>query len=423
MSGADGTGWPASVGEIDLSHLAFWERPLVQRDAAFALLRRERPIAFFAEPEIEGIERGPGYYAVTRHADIVEMSISPDVFSSAKGATSIPDMPGPMLEFYGSMINLDNPRHARLRRIVQAAFTPRMLQRLFDDVARLAHDIVAEAALREELDLVSEVSSPFPLTVICDMMGIPESERAFVLHQTNVILSGGDPEFIPEDADPIAAFIQAGADMTALMTGIAERRVAEPTEDLTSALVNTVVDGERLTHAELASFFILLAAAGNETTRTATSHGVHLLHRHPEQRRIWMDDREGVTPTAVEEIVRYASPVIFMRRTVTGDIEVGGHHFHDGDKVALQYNSANRDETVFEDPDAFDVRRDPNPHLGFGARGPHFCLGAHLARRELSVIFNELFDQLPDLEVIGEPEHLRSAFINGIKRLPVAANR
>nr|MBA3398686.1 cytochrome P450 [Acidimicrobiia bacterium] len=149
----------------------------------------------------------------------------------------------------------------------------------------------------------------------------------------------------------------------------------------------------------------------------------HLLHRFPDQKRAWLDDREVVTTTAVEEIVRYASPVIFMRRTVTRDVEVGGHEFREGDKVALQYNSANRDETVFADPHAFDVRRDPNPHLGFGARGPHFCLGAHLARRELAVIFNELFEQLPDLAVTGEPDHLRSSFINGIKHLPVAANR
>ena len=417
------TTWPAAVDDIDLSDLAFWERPLAERDAAFATLRAERPIAFFPEPELEGIERGPGFYAITRHADVAEMSIRPDVFSSAKGATSIPDMPEPLLEYYGSMINLDNPRHARLRRIVQAAFTPKRLQQLFDDVARLARSVVADAAEKDEFDFVAEVSSPFPLIVICDMMGIPPSERDFVLHQTNVILSGGDPEFIPEGTDPIGAFIQAGMDMSALMTTIGEQRSAEPADDLTSALVNTEVDGEKLTFAELASFFILLAAAGNETTRTATSHGVHLLHRFPDQKRAWLDDREVVTTTAVEEIVRYASPVIFMRRTVTRDVEVGGHEFREGDKVALQYNSANRDETVFADPHAFDVRRDPNPHLGFGARGPHFCLGAHLARRELAVIFNELFEQLPDLAVTGEPDHLRSSFINGIKHLPVAANR
>ncbi|MFV0307797.1 MAG: cytochrome P450 [Desertimonas sp.] len=419
MSATSSVTWPNRVDEIDLSDVSFWERPQDERLAAFAMLRRERPIAFFEEPEVPGLPVGPGYHAVTRHADVVEMSIRPDVFCSSKGATSVPDLPEEMLTFYGSMINMDNPRHARLRRIVQAAFTPRMIGQIYDDVARLAKRIVAEAVPKGEFDLVAEIAAPFPLIVICDMMGIPESERDFVLAETNVILSGGDPEFMPEGVEPIGRLLQAGMDLAGLMTKIAEDRVANPTDDLTSALVNTAVDGEKLTHAELASFFILLVAAGNETTRTATTHGVYELFRNPDQQRIWMNDR-SVTDSAVEEIVRYASPVIFMRRTVTRDVEVGGHQFHEGDKVTLQYNAANRDETVFTDPDRFDVRRDPNPHLGFGARGPHFCLGAHLARREMAVIFNEMFDQMPNLTVTGEPAHLRSGFINGIKRLPVS---
>ena len=183
--------------------------------------------------------------------------------------------------------------------------------------------------------------------------------------------------------------------------------------------MNSDVDGERMTQQELVSFFILLAVAGNETTRTATSHGVAHLGANPDQREIWMADVDGVTPTAVEEIVRYASPIIWMRRTLTRDHVLSGHQFHEGDKVLLFYGSANRDEAVFTDPDRFDVRRDPNPHVGFGGPGPHFCLGAHLARRELSLVFREMFRQLPDLELAGPPEQLNSNFVNGIKHLPV----
>jgi len=408
-----------TVDQIDISSREFWGRPWAERDAAFATLRRERPIAFFDEPVIEAIPPGPGYWAITRHADIIEISRNPEVFSSAAGAVSILDLPQEMSEFFGSFISMDDPRHAHLRKIVSGTFTPRMLDKILADVERVAIDIVAGVAGKGEIDLVTEVASPFPLLVICDMMGIPESQQQMVLEQSNIILSGADPEFIPEGTDPVAAFLGAGALLEGLLNELAANRRAEPTDDLLSALVNTDVDGERLTQQELASFFILLAVAGNETTRTATSHGVAHLGANPDQRAIWMADVDGVTPTAVEEIVRYASPVVWMRRTLTRDHVVSGHQFHEGDKVLLFYGSANRDDAVFADPDRFDVRRDPNPHVGFGGPGPHFCLGAHLARRELGLIFREMFRQLPDLELAGPPDQLHSSFINGIKHLPV----
>ena len=272
---------------------------------------------------------------------------------------------------------------------------------------------------RDEFDLVKEISSPFPLIVICDMMGIPASERQMVLDQSNIILSGGDPEFIPEGEDPVAAFLGAGMMLAELMNGLAEARRVTPTDDLLSALVNTSVDGEQLSPEELVSFFILLAVAGNETTRTAISHAVAHIGANPDQHQIWMADIEGVTPTAVEEVVRYASPVIWMRRTLTQDFELSGVPLLAGQKVILYYGSANRDEAVFTDPDRFDVLRDPNPHVGFGGPGPHFCLGAHLARREITLMMNQLFTRLPGLELAGPPEQLRSSFVNGIKHLPV----
>jgi cytochrome P450 len=407
------------VDEIDLSSIEFWSRPWAERDAAFATLRRERPIAFFEEPEIVPFPKGPGYYAVTRHADVLTVSRSPEVFSSGSGAVSILDMPAEMNEFFGSMISMDDPRHARLRKIVSGTFTPKMLGRVLDDVAQVARDVVAGVRGRGVVDFVAEVSSPFPLIVVCDLMGIPASERPMVLEQSNIILSGGDPEFIPEGIDPITAFLGAGQAMVELMNGLAAERRARPTSDLTSALVNTSVDGEQLSGEELASFFILLSVAGHETTRTGISHAVTLLGQNPDQRAIWQADIEGVTGTAVDEVVRIASPVTWMRRTLARDAELSGTPLKEGDKVLLYYGSANRDESVFDHPDRFDVLRDPNPHVGFGGPGPHFCLGAHLARREIALLVGELFRQIPDWQLAGEPEQLRSSFVNGIKHLPV----
>lgn len=408
------------VDDIDLSDIEFWARPWEERDAAFALLRRERPIAFFEEPEVPPFPQGPGYYAITKMNDLLEISRNPEIFSSASGAVSILDMPAEMNEYFGSMISMDDPRHARLRRIVSGTFTPRMLNQVLDQVALTATRVVDGVVDKGEIDFVSDVSMPFPLLVILDMMGIPHSEYDLVLQKSNIILSGGDPEFIPEGTDPITAFLEAGGALAALLDEVGQRRRVEPTDDLLSALVNTEVDGEQLTGDELASFFILLAVAGHETTRTALSHGIVHLSRNPEQRRAMTDDLDGVIPTAVEEIVRYASPVVWMRRTLTRDHVLSGQQLREGDKVILYYGSANRDAAVFDDPDRFDVRRTPNPHVGFGGPGPHFCLGAHLARRELAVMLRELYTRLPDLDLAGDPVQLRSSFINGIKSLPVS---
>lgn len=408
-----------ALSEINLSDIEFWAKPWAERNAAFATLRRENPIAFFEEPIIEPFPQGPGYFAITRLADILAISRNPEVFSSASGAVSVLDLPAEMNEFFGSMISMDDPRHARLRKIVAGTFTPRMLAKILDDVEKTAKTVIDSVIEKGEIDFVAEVATRFPLLVICDMMGIPLSEYDMVLAQSNVILSGGDPEFIPEGADPVVAFLEAGTLLAGLMNELAEKVRANPTDDLLSALVNTSVEGEQLTPEELASFFILLAVAGNETTRTAISHGVAHLSANPDQRAIWAADVEGVMPTAVEEIVRYASPVVWMRRTVTRDHELSGHQFRAGDKAILYYGSANRDEAVFTDPDRFDVLRNPNPHVGFGGPGPHFCLGAHLARREITLMFRELFTRMPDLELAGPPVQLRSNFVNGIKYMPV----
>jgi len=411
-----------TVDEIDLSDMEFWARPWDEREGAFQTLRRERPMPFFKEPEIPEaltyvIPQGPGYYALTRHAQISEASRHPEIFQSGKGATSMIDMPAEMLDFFGSMINMDNPRHARLRRIVSAAFNPRMIKSIEDRIEFVANDVIDRVAPLGGCDFVTEVAARLPLEIICDMMGIAVADYDTVFNCSNIILSNGDPEYVPEGTDPMVAFMTAAQQLNLLMTDLAAVRREHPTEDVTSALVNTNVDGEQLTDTELAAFFILLVVAGNETTRNAISHGLLALTQHPEQRALWQADPAGIAATGVDEIVRWGSPVIWMRRTVASDTVLGEVELHEGDKVIMFYNSANRDEDVFDDPFTFDVRRDPNPHIGFGAAGPHFCLGAHLARQEIDVMFRRLFERLPDIRSVGEPDRLLSPFINGIKHL------
>ncbi len=411
------------VDSIDLSDLDWWTRPLDEREAAFATLRAERPLApmkLEALPHL-GVPETP-YWSVTRYADIVEVSRHPELFCSGQG-TNIPDLPPEFLEFFGSMINMDDPRHGRMRRIVSRGFTPRQLETMRADVEGVAAGIVDEIIEQGECDFVTEVAARLPVRIIVDMMGIPRSQEQFIFDRTNIILGFSDPEYVDDVDDPPAvtgAILAAGAELAQMVQELGEARQRDPGNDLVTALVTSELDGEHLTPQELASFFILLVAAGNETTRNAIAHGLWTLSEHPEQKARWLADIDGMTTTAVEEIVRWASPVIHFRRTVTTDgARLGEHEFSEGEKVVLWYWSGNRDEAVFDDPHAFDVGRTPNDHIGFGGPGPHFCLGAHLARREISVMFRELLRRMPDIHAVGEPDRLRSGFINGIKHLRV----
>lgn len=410
-----------TASAIDLSQTEFWGLPLAERHAAFAELRQLEAPPYFADPETPFTTEGQGYYALVRHADVIEASRHPDIFSSARGATSLVDLPTEFNEYFGSMINMDDPRHARLRRIVSRAFTPRMIKKFEDDVQRAAAVIVDDLLVAGPCDFVQHVSARLPLKIICDMMGIGDEHYDTVLRNTNTILAGGDPEFLSADMDTaIGQILTAGADLAGLVTNLASERQGSRGDDLITALATANVDGEQLTPAELASFFILLVVAGNETTRTAISHSLVLLTEHPDQRALLMADFDTRIANAVEEIVRYVSPVIWMRRSVTRDAVVNGHQFREGDKAALIYWSANRDESVFADPLRFDITRSPNPHVGFGGAGPHFCLGAHLARREITVMLRELLQRVPSIRSDGEPDRLLSSFINGIKHLPCA---
>lgn len=404
-----------------LAEPGFWKLPLDERMAHFADLRAAEPFTevTYHNPMTETTE---SFYAVTRYQDVVDISRRPQEFCSGKGAVSIPDMNEQMLEFFGSFINMDDPKHARQRGIVARSFTPRQLQGVLDSVSTICTEVIDGMCEQGEVDFVQAFSQPFPLLIICDMMGIPRSEFDTVLRATNVILGAGDPDFL--GGKPVVeALFEAGLELTGLMNELAEERRANPTDDLTSKLVNAEPGEDMLAPEEIAPFFILLAVAGNDTTRNALSHGLHLLAQNPEQRRIWQDDLEGVTGTAVDEIVRVSSPVTFMRRTVTRDgVTVSDHEFSEGDKVVLFYGAANRDPREYENPETFDVRRDPNPHLGFGGPGPHFCLGAHLARREVSVAFRHLLTRLPDIEVVSDPVPLDAAgipLVGGIKELKV----
>ncbi|MEV0400347.1 cytochrome P450 [Actinoallomurus sp. NPDC050550] len=403
----------------DLARLDFWARPPAERHQVFAKLRAAGEPVFVEYPRPG--QPVDGFYALTRHAEILEASRNPQVFSSEPTATSLDDPPSELRDYVGSMISLDDPRHARMRRIVSRAFTPRMVKKFEDDVALIAAQIVDGLAERGPCDFVTDVAMPLPLTIICAMMGIPESAYGDVIDATNVIIAIGDPDYVgPDGQDRVSVLMEKFSFLHALMGELAQARRAQPSDDLVTALVHADVDGEFLTERELGKFFGLLVVAGNETTRTALSHALALFTDHPDQRALLLDDLEARLPAAVEEVVRYATPVTWMRRTVTRDVELLGHTYRAGERVVLYYNSANRDEAVFDRPNVFDITRTPNPHVGFGGPGPHFCLGAHLARREITVLLRELFTRLPGIHTTAPPVRQRTSFVNGINRLPCA---
>jgi cytochrome P450 len=387
------------LADADLGTLDFWDQDDHHRDGAFATLRREAPISFFPTPEIPGFPAGAGHWALTTFDDVHHASRHPEIFSSIPTSTSLNDVAPEIAEFYGSMISLDDPRHLRLRSIVNRAFTPKVLARIEESVRDRARSLVTAMVANHpdgQCDFVTELAGPLPLQIICDMMGIPEEDHDKVFHWTTAIMGIGDPD-VYGDFDEI---VKVSMELAGYGVALAEDRRERPGD-------------------EIASFFILLTAAGNETTRNAISHGMVALSRYPDERQKWWADFDALAPTAVEEIVRWASPIGFMRRTLTEDIELSGTKMKAGDKVSMWYGSANRDERKFGNPWTFDVSRNPNPQIGFGAGGAHFCLGANLARREVRLAFEELHRQIPDVVAITEPAILRSGFVHGIKRLQV----
>ena len=402
-----------TVDDIQLGTQAFWGAPLDERDRAFAALRARCPVAFHRELyTLPGAPAGPGFWSLTRYEDVRSVNRRPGVFSSAGGITLSETSPE-TLEFFGSMIVMDDPRHAKLRLLVQKGFTPKTVAAIEHSVRIRARALMVQAADRGSCDFVETFAAPLPLQVICDMLGVPAADEKQIFDWTNNILGAGDPDFGEFDA-----LFESALGMYDYAQALGQERLEHAGDDLVSILMHAEVEGQRLTPAEFGSFFILLAVAGNETTRNAISWGMKMLTDHPDQLAAWQADPEAMTANAVEEIVRWASPVIHMRRTANEDTRIGDAEIAAGDKVVMWYWSANRDATVFPAGHRFDIRR-PNAkdQTGYGGGGPHFCLGANLARREITVVFQELFRWFPDLRVSEEPARLLSPFINGIKRM------
>ena len=403
--------------EVDLGSLDFWGRPAEERDRYFAWLRSEKPISRHQPPEdIMGLpdHERMSYWAIVRYEDVRRISRDPETFCSGQG-TQFVDAPPEFLEASMSFLAMDAPRHTKLRGLVSSAFTPRQVARIEEGIRVNARRIVEEAAPRGGGDFVELIAKRLPLVTISDMIGVPEADRERVVAAADLLVTTSDPDVFGE-RPPIEVVGEALWTLTAFATELAAYREENPGEDLMTALVQAEVDGDRLTHAEIAAFFVLLAVAGNDTTRHTTSHAMRALTVNPDQRALLLEDLDERMPTAVEEFVRWGSPVMTFRRTTTREVELHGEHLPRGEKVVLFYHSANRDVRAFEDPWRFDITREPNRHLGFGGGGPHYCLGASLARTQLRSIFGELLRVIPDVEV-QEPELLRSAFIHGVKRM------
>jgi cholest-4-en-3-one 26-monooxygenase len=396
-----------ALPEIDVYDLDTYVRG-VPHDA-FRTLRREAPVYFHGEPA------GRGFWALTRYADVLMASKDPATFSSHRGGTNIPDYaPSDLSVMQLMLINMDPPHHAKFRRLTRMGFTPRMVAKVEPLIQRAAAEIVDRVAKLGECDFVRSISAELPLIVLCDILGVPREDRGKIFDWSNRLIGFDDPEFQTslEDGKRAAAEVWMYAGQLAMQRGS-----SPPDADLVAALVHAQVDGEKLTEMELASFFLLLSVAGNETTRNLISGGLLTLLEHPAELRRLKDD-PSLLPTAVDEMLRWITPVMHFRRTATRDVELHGQKIKEGDKVVLYYVSANRDEEVFPDAHRFDVGRTPNDHLAFGA-GEHFCLGASLARLEIRIMFAELLRRVPDIALSGHVRRLRSNFINGWKQIPV----
>ncbi|MFE7953357.1 cytochrome P450 [Streptomyces sp. NPDC057426] len=385
----------------------------------FASLRQTAPVWWCPQPRgVTGFD-DEGYWAVTRHADVKYVSTHPELFSSTENTAVIrfnEHITRDQIEVQKLiMLNMDPPEHTRVRQIVQRGFTPRAIRTLENALRERARKIVDEAKRNAgtdgSFDFVTQVAVELPLQAIAELIGVPQEDRARIFDWSNKMVAYDDPEYaITEEIGAEAAMELIGYSMN-----LAAERKECPAKDIVTQLVAAEGQGN-LSSDEFGFFVLLLAVAGNETTRNAISHGMHAFLTHPEEWELYKRERQA---TAAEEIVRWATPVVSFQRTATQDTEIGGQKIRRGDRVGLFYSSANNDPEVFENPETFDITRDPNPHLGFGGGGPHFCLGKSLAINEIDLIFNALADVLPDLTLAGEPRRLRAAWLNGIKELRV----
>ncbi|MGW3468835.1 cytochrome P450 [Saccharopolyspora sp. NPDC000995] len=381
--------------------------------AEFAELRRTAPVWWNRQPDRRsGFDDG-GYWVISRHADVKEVSRRSDVFSSWENTAVIrfnENMTREQIELQRYiMLNIDPPQHTKLRKIVQRGFTPRAINSLESALRDRAQRIATRARERGSGDFVTDVARELPLQAIAELLGLPQEHRKEIFGWSNQMIGYDDPDYVIQPE-------VAAAEMLGYFTNMAEQRRGCPTDDIVTKLVQADIDGNALTADEFGFFVILLAVAGNETTRNAITHGMLAFLDNPEQWDLYKEQRPATT---ADEIVRWATPVVAFQRTATEDVELGGLEIRRGQRVGMFYSSANFDPEVFGEPERFDITRDPNPHVGFGGTGAHYCLGANLARLEIDLIFNAIADHMPDIKRIGEPRRLRSGWLNGIKEVHV----
>ncbi|WP_025617348.1 cytochrome P450 [Salinispora cortesiana] len=396
---------------FDFTDPAVLERRVPREE--FAELRRTAPVWWNVQPRGSAGFDDDGYWVVTRYADVMAVSRDSDTYSTRENTAIARFQPGTTkadLEMQRViMLNVDPPEHTKLRAIVSRGFTPRAINALRGSLAERAERIVRDATVHGTGDFVTDVACELPLQAIAELIGVPQQHRRKVFDWSNQLIGYDDPAY---GVDPLAA----AAELLAYAMEMADERQRNPSDDLVTKLVNAQIDGEHLTTDEFGFFVMLLAVAGNETTRNAITHGMLAFLDHPDQWELFKAERPR---SAVEEIIRWATPVNVFQRTALVDTTLGGQAISAGQRVALFYGSANFDESVFEQPERFDITRSPNPHLGFGGSGAHFCLGANLARLEIELIFNSIADHMPDIRKVAEPQRLRSGWINGIREMPV----
>jgi cytochrome P450 len=408
---------------IDLSSQEFWALPPDEREVSFAKLRAEAPISWQRQPEGElmpDVEGSGGYWAVVRYDDVRTVSRDPETYRSGAGVM-FEDIPPEMLEASQSFLAMDDPRHKTLRGLVAEGFKPRQVKQIEDGVREDARQVVDELSEGADGDFVEQVAKRLPLMTIMRMLGVPEEDRERLVHHADAAVSWNDPEYL-EGRTPLEVVGEAMGVLHGAAAEIAADRRSNPRDDLITALVEAEVDGERLTDFEIAAFFVLLSVAGNDTTRHTTTHAALALDRFPDQRENLLAGLDERIDLAVEEFVRWASPVMTFRRTASRDAELAGQAIAAGDKVVMFYGSANRDESAFDEPGRFDITRDPNRHVGFGGGGPHFCMGAAMARAQIRSLFSELLTAYPAFEV-AEPRYIAGNFVNGIAALPFATGQ
>ncbi|MXW60449.1 MAG: cytochrome P450 [Acidimicrobiaceae bacterium] len=395
-----------------------WDMDAFQRQEHHDMLERLRE----TDPGIHWIDEGdtgPGYWAVTRLAHLKEVNRNAEVFSSNRGGTQMRERNrADSIERFQNdavMLTMDPPKHTRYRRIVSRGFTPRMINLLEDYLLNRTDMIIDKVSEQGHADFVNDLSAELPLQAIAEMVGIPLEDRSKIFDWTNTMIGADDPDFVTTEEESIAAYAELFAYSNALQT---ERR-KKPADDIVTTLLSADVDGEKLTDVEFDMFFLLLCVAGNETTRNSITHGMHGFFQFPDQWEKYCSDPDRYAATMTDEVVRWATPVLHFRRQATKDYELGGVKIKENDKVVMWHISANRDPRAFKDPWRFDIERTPNEHVGFGGGGPHFCLGANLARMEIRLMFKGIAERLPDIRLAGDVDHLRSNFIGGVKRMPV----